>query len=194
MTEELLRLAAKNKTVMIRGEDRPMKREYACCFTGHRPNRLPWGNREEDPRCLLLKSRLEEALERAYGAGYRHFACGMARGADLYFAEAVLKLRRSHPEITLEGVRPCETQADAWPLADRMRYQGILEQCNFETLVQRHYDRGCMMRRNRYLVDRSARIIAVYDGMPRGGTAQTLAYALKQKLETDILNVEQEGV
>ena len=60
----------------------------------------------------------------------------------------------------------------------------------YETLIQHHYDRFCMMRRNRYMVDRSARIIAVYDGTPRGGTAQTLAYALRKQLETDILTLE----
>lgn len=167
-----------------------MERKHTCCFTGHRPDRLPWGSREEDLRCLALKSRIGKALERAYEAGYRHFACGMARGADLYFAEAVLAMRVRCPEITIEGVRPCETQANAWPSWERLRYQRILDQCNFETLVQHHYDRGCMMRRNRYLVDRAARIIAVYDGVPRGGTAQTLAYALKQGLETDILSLE----
>ena len=47
-----------------------------------------------------------------------------------------------------------------------------------------------MMRRNRYMVDRSARVIAVYDGIPKGGTAQTLAYALRRGLETDILEIE----
>ena len=119
-----------------------MEREHTCCFTGHRPDKLPWGTGEQDPRCLALKARLDEALERAYLAGCRHFICGMARGSDLYFAEAVLALRELHPEITLEGARPCETQADGWPLAERNRYFGILERCDYETLVQHHYDRA----------------------------------------------------
>lgn len=163
-----------------------------CCFTGHRPDKLPWGTNEDDLRCVRLKEELTEALERAYSAGCRHFISGMARGADLYFAEAVLELRERYSEVTLEGARPCETQADAWPVKERKRYLEILNRCNYETLVQHHYDRGCMMRRNRYMVDRSCRIIAVYDGVPQGGTAQTLAYALKQGLETDILDVEKE--
>lgn len=167
-----------------------MERETTCCFTGHRPDKLPWGTNEEDPRCVQLKQRLAQAVERAWAAGCRHFICGMARGADLYFAEAVLELRKSRPEITLEGARPCESQADAWPEAERRRYWSILNRCDYETLVQHHYDRGCMMRRNRYMVDRSARVIAVYDGIPKGGTAQTLAYALRRGLETDILEIE----
>lgn len=167
-----------------------MSREITCCFTGHRPDKLPWGGREDDPRCGLLKERLSAALEQAYRFGYTHFISGMARGADFYFSEAVLALRERHPEVTLECARPCESQADAWPLQEKQRYQEILEQCDYETLVQHYYDRGCMMRRNRYMVDRSSRIIAVYDGVPKGGTAQTLAYAMRQGLETDILTVE----
>lgn len=168
-----------------------MERDQTCCFTGHRPDRLPWGVQEDDPRCRRVKERLKEALDRAYQAGCRHFICGMARGADLYFAEAVLAMREERPEVTLECARPCETQADSWPAEEQARYYRILDRCNYETLVQHHYDRGCMTRRNRYMVDRAARIIAVYDGLPKGGTAQTLIFALRQGLKTDILDLEE---
>ena len=152
-----------------------MDRATTCCFTGHRPDKLPWGSRESDPRCLTLKRRLTQAVEGAYTQGMRHFICGMARGTDLYFAEAVLALR----------------QADAWPEAERHRYQAILDQCDFETLVQHRYDRFCMQRRNRYMVDRSALVLSVYDGVPKGGTAQTLAYAMRQGVPVQILDPEQ---
>ena len=69
------------------------KRSVTCCFTGHRPNKLPWGNNEGDPRCLRLKEELAARLDGVYQAGFRHFLCGMALGCDLYFAEAVLTLR-----------------------------------------------------------------------------------------------------
>ena len=59
-----------------------MERETTCCFTGHRPDKLPWRDDEWDPRCLALKERLAAALEEAYDKGMRHFICGMARGAD----------------------------------------------------------------------------------------------------------------
>ena len=47
-----------------------------------------------------------------------------------------------------------------------------------------------MQRRNRYMVDHSALIIAVYDGMP-GGTRQTLEYAIRQKV--DFVDIHPEG-
>ena len=167
-------------------------RPISCCFSGHRPGKLPWGDDEGDRRCLALKERLWNEMEAAYERGYRHFICGMARGTDLYFAEAVLALRLCRSGVTLEAARPCESQADAWPEAERHRYQAILDQCDFETLVQHRYDRFCMQRRNRYMVDRSALVLSVYDGVPKGGTAQTLAYAMRQGLKTEILSLCQE--
>ena len=153
-----------------------------CCFTGHRPDKLPWGVNEGDPRCLALKARLDAALEQVYDQGARHFICGMARGADLYFAEAVLALRERRPGVTLECALPCQTQAQSWPEAEQARYRSILERCDYETLVQHHYDRFCMMRRNRYMVDHAAHILTIYNGVPQGGTAQTLLYAIRKGL------------
>ena len=161
----------------------------SCCFTGHRPEKMPWGTDERDPRCVEIKRKLDEALEQAYDRGYRHFICGMARGGDMYFGEAVLKLRARCPEVTLECACPCETQASRWPEVDRRRYQALLDQCNYETVVQHVYDRGCMMRRNRYMVEHATHVISIYDGVPRGGTANTLAYALKRGLTTDIIDL-----
>ena len=167
-----------------------MDKERTCCFTGHRPDKLPWGEREEDPRCLRLKERLVQAVEDAYISGCRHFICGMARGCDLYFAETVLALREQERDILLECARPCETQADSWPEREQARYRSILDRCDLETLVQHRYDRFCMMRRNRYMADRSGRIVAVYNGVPKGGTYQTLAYAMKKGLTIHTIDLE----
>ena len=167
-----------------------MDRMHTCCFTGHRPDKLPWGTDESDPRCTALQEKLLAAVELAYDAGCRHFICGMARGCDLLFCQAALALRDRHADVTVEGAIPCQTQTDSWPAAERAAHHALLDQCDFETMVQHHYDRGCMMRRNRYMVDRSCRIIAVYNGIPKGGTFQTLAYAMKQNLTTHIIELE----
>ena len=166
-----------------------MERETTCCFTGHRPDKLPWHDDEWDPRCLELKERLSAALEEAYDMGMRHFICGMARGADFYFCEAALALRERRPGVTVEAALPCEEQAARWKERDRNRYFRLVAQCDYETMVQHHYDRGCMLRRDRYMVDRSAMIIAVYGGV-LGGTMYTLSYAMKKGLELKILDVE----
>ena len=66
-------------------------RQVSCSFTGHRPEKLPWGDTEADMRCGELKKWLLAAVQAAYEQGFRHFLCGMARGSDLGVCEAVLE-------------------------------------------------------------------------------------------------------
>ena len=156
-------------------------RQESCCFTGHRPGKLPWRYNEFDPRCLKLKRRIADAVELAYEQGFRHFLCGMAMGCDLYFCEAVLALRERHPDVTVEAAIPCPTQADAWPPAQRERYDRLVAACDFKTMVSGQYTSTCMLRRDRYLVDHASLLIAAFDGTS-GGTRYTVEYALNQGL------------
>ena len=154
-------------------------RRSACCFTGHRPGKLPWRYNEEDLRCVSLKARIADAVEAAYQEGFRHVLCGMALGCDLYFCECVLRLRQTHPDVTVEAAIPCPSQADGWGEAQKSRYRDILARCDYETMVQQSYTPGCMQRRNRYMVDHASLLIAVNDGA-RGGTRSTIEYAFKR--------------
>ena len=164
-----------------------IKRDQTCCFTGHRPEKLPWGTNEFDRRCVALKIRIQDAAEAAYHEkGIRRFYCGMARGCDLYFAEEVLELREDYPDLELFAVLPCLTQAQNWPPYDQSRWQKILDACNHVMPVQETYSPGCMMRRNRYMVDHSALLIAAYSGQS-GGTMRTVEYAMRKKI--DILDI-----
>lgn len=169
-----------------------LEREVTCCFTGHRPEKLPWGSDERDPRCLALKQSMLREAEGLYLRGYRHFISGMAHGCDLYFIEAVLALKEKYPSLTVEGAIPCPTQADHWRPEERRRWRGLLDRCDLETVVQQHYDRFCMLRRDRYMVDRSSAILAVFGGTP-GGTRYTLNYAMDQKLEVFLLDLNRPG-
>lgn len=157
-------------------------KQKSCAFTGHRPSKLPWGNHEADARCVVLKERLYAVLKKVIAEGYEHFICGMAEGCDLYCAEAVLRLKEEHPQITLEAAIPCPTQTKGWSDAQQTRYQAILNRCDAETLVQDHYSPDCMQRRNRYMVEHASLLIALHDGLP-GGTRYTIMYALEQGLD-----------
>lgn len=165
-----------------------MEREVTCCFTGHRPAKLPWGTDERDPRCLALKRSILRELEGLYRRGYRHFLCGMALGCDLYFAEAVLELKEIYPDLTLEAVLPFPGQADRWSSDCRDRWQDLVARSDLETVVQQNYDRGCMLRRDRYMVERSAAVLAVFDDTP-GGTKYTLDHAAKKGLDIILLDL-----
>lgn len=164
-----------------------IRRETTCCFTGHRPDKLPWGLDEQDSRCVALKQTIAREMEGLYLRGFRHFISGMAQGCDLYFVEAALSLRERYPDVSVEGAVPCPTQADRWPAEIRRRWRAALDACDLETVVQQHYDRFCMHRRDRYLVDRSAAILAVFDGTS-GGTQYTLNYAMNRRLDILLLD------
>ena len=163
-------------------------RQMTVCFSGYRPEKLPWGYDEEDRRCAALKARLYRAAETACAEGYRHFICGMARGVDTYCAEIVLSLRRQYPDITLEAAIPCLSQSHGWTAAQQERYRDLLALCNYRTVVQEKYDPGCMHRRNRYMVDHSSLLLAVHDGST-GGTRYTIEYALRRRKDVLILPV-----
>ncbi len=45
-----------------------------------------------------------------------------------------------------------------------------------------------MLKRNRYLVDHAACLLAVYNGEQRGGTAMTVRYAKKLGREIIVVN------
>ena len=162
--------------------------QISCSFSGHRPEKLPWGDNERGERCRKLKSHVREMVEKAYAGGCRHFICGMARGCDTYFCEEVLRLRDRVQDITVEAAIPCLSQCDGWTAEQQERYRDLTALCNYRTVVQERYDPGCMHRRNRYMVDHSQLLIAVHDGSS-GGTRYTIEYALRNRRDVLILPV-----
>lgn len=162
--------------------------DITCCFTGHRPMKLPWGQRETDPRCIAAKDWIKNQITELYASGYRRFLCGMAIGCDMYFAEAVLELKKEHDDILLEAALPCLDQSSRWNNPQKLRYSALLEQCNSVHTFQNEYSPGCMQQRNKYMVDESAAILSCFDGRP-GGTMSTLLYAQRQGLDVRILDV-----
>lgn len=162
--------------------------DQCCAFTGHRPRKFPWGYDEADARCVTLKQTLAKQIAKLVDAGYTDFLSGMAEGTDIWAALAVLALRKEHPALKLHCVLPCEGQADQWSASVRERYSSILEQADSVVYVSRAYSKDCMLRRNRYLVDHAACLLAVYNGEWHGGTAMTVRYAKKLGRKVIILN------
>lgn len=149
-----------------------------CCFTGHRPQKLGYG--ENSIQCDELKGRLEELIKNLIEKeSVTHFISGVALGVDTYAANIVLNLKAQYPGITLECAIPCETQAVKWNERDRDIYYDLLAKCDKETLLQQNYTSDCMQKRNEYMVDNSDYVIAVWNGKP-SGTENTVKYANKK--------------
>ena len=159
-----------------------------CAFTGHRPSKFLWRHDEADSRCVALKEKLTDQITKLVNASVTDFFSGMAEGTDTYCAQIVLDLRRKNPTLNLHCVLPCEGQADEWLASARELYFSILGQADEVVYVSREYSKDCMLKRNRYLVDHAACLLAVYNGEWRGGTAMTVRYARKKGREIIIIN------
>ena len=151
-----------------------------AAFTGHRPEKLPWGIDEDRAEARAFKLRLKETLTELIATGCIDFLSGAARGFDTIAAETVLELRKEFPWVSLTLVLPFDKQADKWDEMDRARWNRLVENADHVLHLAGGYDKGCMRRRNRYLVDHSALLIAAYNGDEQSGTAMTLAYAAEQ--------------
>lgn len=151
--------------------------KITACFTGHRPQSIPCLWDENSEKSLRLKEELKKSIiELIENHGVIHFISGMAIGVDMIAAEIVLDLKKEYPNVTLECALPCETQANKWTVKYRDRYFSIIEMSDKETLLQTHYTADCMHKRNRYMVDKSDYVIAVWNGSP-SGTGKTVLYA-----------------
>ncbi len=150
------------------------QKEKTACFTGHRTippqqwERLTWN----------LRETVEETILR----GYRYFGTGGALGFDTLAAQTVLDLKRKYPHIRLILVLPCLSQTERWSREQQQTYEAIKAQADKVVYTSRAYDRGCMHRRNRHLVECSSLCIC-YLTHPTGGTAYTVDYAAAQGLE-----------
>lgn len=127
--------------------------EKCCCFTATAP-KAALGSNEWDWRCVALKERILLLIRELYREGYRHFITGMALGIDTYCCEMVLRLKEEHNDVVLEAARPGRDQDRNWSRKDKERYCRLVAQCDLQTLVQEEYTRGCMLRRDRYMVSR----------------------------------------
>lgn len=148
---------------------------FRVAFTGYRPEKLPFFG-EDDPLLAELLKRIREQIVKLIKDGAENFISGMALGCDTYCAEIVLDLQKQYPNITLTAAVPCADQASRWSKAQQERYRKLLEKCNDKVILAEHYYRGCMQKRNRYMVDNCDVLIAIYDGKS-GGTMNAVNYA-----------------
>ena len=137
-----------------------------AAFTGHR---------------IIAKSELahvKEALDETIGSltdkGITLYMVGGALGFDTLAATAVLKAREHNPNIRLLMALPCAEQDSRWRESDKQFYRHLLNNADEIIYVsEQPYFKGCMEKRNRYLVEHSS-ILVAYMTYGRSGTSQTV--------------------
>ena len=148
-----------------------------CCVTGHRA--IP------DAERARVEIRLREEIRLAIEDGYTVFLSGFAEGVDLMFARLVLEEKAARPHLRLVA---------AIPNAERLRqggpeFQALLACCDASHVLSPKYHPSCYALRNRFMVERSQRVIAVYDGRSKGGTMQTLRMAYEAMREIRCIQI-----
>ena len=154
-------------------------KKHRCCFTGHRPEKL--GVTEKEAK-KLLKQEITKAIE----DGYTTFISGMARGIDMWAAEIVLEERKSNADIKLICASPYNGFENRWSNDEKEKYRDIIEKADYVKYVCEHYSKQCFQIRNVYMVDRSSRVIAAYNGAS-GGTKNTIVYS--QQKQVEVINI-----
>lgn len=149
----------------------PAKR--ACVFTGHREL--------DDPK---LKVRIEKAVRVQIKKGVYTFYNGVAKGFDLLSAECILSLKKEYPFLKLIVCVPYYGQEKGYSKTDQERYRKILKEADETLLLSDKYYKGCLLSRNRFMVEHCEEMIA-YLKEPTGGTAYTVRY-FKKLYDTEI--------
>ena len=146
-------------------------RLHQCCFTGHRPEKLKRTEAE-------VKIALEKEILKAVDDGYMGFITGMACGVDIWAGQIVLKLRQSNPSLRLIAALPYPNCEKYWSVFWKNQFREVMNAADMVECISTKYSKASFQKRDEWMVDHSARVIAVYDGVP-GGTKDTINYAKK---------------
>lgn len=139
-----------------------------CAFTGHR--RLDGSNFDEH----LLERVIEDLIK----TGVNRFLCGMAVGFDLKAAQTVLALKDRYG-AELVACLPCADQSARFSASSKRLYDEILSKCDEVITLADEYRSGCMLTRDRYLVD-NCDVLVSFLRKTSGGTHYTVGYAKKR--------------
>ena len=149
------------------------------CFSGCAPDKFTFALQADSPEYQELICLIDRALAWSVADDCTNFYCGMSQGFDLLCADRLL-LRRHDPDYwqtRLIAVLPFKEYTV--PMAWRELSARVLRFADETICLPFTPGREACLSRNRYMVDRSSRLICWYDGAC-GETAHTLAYAREQ--------------
>lgn len=163
--------------------------EKTLCFSGHRPKKLFGYDHRTDGNMkflLKLKTIIERLIDKR---GMNTFITGMALGVDMWSAQIVLQLKEKYPHIKLVCAIPCINHSTKWNKEDQEIHSYIMSQADLVYYVSEEpYTAWCMTDRDKWMVDNSITVVAVWDGEEDGGTWQTIKYARKRQRKIIHLN------
>ncbi|WP_296790896.1 SLOG family protein [Ruminococcus sp.] len=179
---------------IISAEEFYTDKASTCCFTGHRRRDLPFEGDISKQGVKNLISTVHLLCHEAYGRGIRTFITGMAEGSDIICGSVIMDLMHSedHPGIELICALPYEDQIREIKLPkDRYIYSLLLRMASAVVVTGNADDSGRYRRRNKFMVDNSSELIAIYKEKQRGsGTLQTINMAKRNGLDMHVIELD----
>ena len=137
-------------------------------FSGHRPDKCG-GYNLPNPTYLHICKEIDKALRQLKP---EKVISGMALGVDQWAANIAFKLK-----IPVLAAVPFDGQEKKWPDKSQSIYRKLLNKASEIVVVSPPgFTKEKMQIRNRFLVDQSDLLIAIFNGSP-GGTANCIEYA-----------------
>ena len=160
-----------------------------CCVTGHRPQGFPF-EREifNSVEFNIYLDKLYKITEGLICEGYNYFITGMAAGADIDFAQSILYFRNFYEHIKLEAALPYPIGQTKTMTEYRDDKDLILKTCDTTKIISPYFFKGCMQKRNRYMVDNSDLVLAIWNG--QGSPHITLCCSVTQSCSTPCIPMD----
>ncbi|MDE6133135.1 MAG: SLOG family protein [Oscillospiraceae bacterium] len=168
-------------------EEEDILRKRTVCFSGHRPEKLPLKGDSGATVIRYLKSILYKEILDSITAGYDRFITGLARGVDLWAGEILMELKAQGENLSIIAVKPYKSHGDNFSGMDKFSLGRLLSRADDVVCLADEYRKGCLQRRNEYMVDRSGKLIAVVSDY-RSGTGATIRYAEKQGIDVRVID------
>ncbi len=153
--------------------------EKTCCFTGHK-------NLTQEQAIealhLLIKRVNELTIE-----GYTHFISSFANDTDVLLAQIIGSFRYKNKNLVLEAVIPIENKLNS---LDKIKYALMLY--NKVTVMQEQRGHECFQKRNKYMIDNSGVVVALWDEKTSKEAYNAVNYARSQGKEIICMSPLQE--
>ena len=145
----------------------------ACAVTGHRILQKDFN-----------KNALKELFKKMVEKEFNIFLVGMAIGFDTACFQVLEEIRKDK-DIKIIACVPCKNQDVRFNLEQQAEYKRMLSVADSVVILSEEYTSKCMQQRNEFMVD-NASVLVAYKKRERGGTANTVKYAIK----TGVLIIE----
>ena len=129
-----------------------------------------------------VKDWLEKKILKAIEDGYTEFITGMKKGADLWAAEIVIKLKKEGFDIRLYAACAYKGVDNAWLNEWKTSFRYVLSNADDVIIVSKKAGKRAYLLRDLFLVDNASRLIMVYGGEV-GSAYKMMKYAKDSGVE-----------